>query len=82
MKPSPVRQKVLRREIEFVRIRRSIRFRAGNRGEFGRAREPAGAGAPAMGALARDIARMVTILKVLRHLVARLRHATAKCEVL
>jgi hypothetical protein len=81
-KPSTVRQKVWRREIEFARIGRSIRFRPGNRGELDRARDLAGAGAAVMEAVACDVARMVMILKVLRHLRARLRYATAKREVL
>ena len=59
-----------------------FRFRPETAEELDRARDRAGAGAAVMEALACDVARMVTSLKVLRHLRLRLRYATAKREVL
>lgn len=81
-KPSTARQKMLRREIEFVRIGGKHPVPAGNGGELDRARDRAGTGAAVMETVACDVARMVTILKVLRHLRSRPHHATAKRVVL
>ena len=50
----------------------------GNRGELDRAQYHAGAGAAVAEAVACDVARMVTIPKVLRHLRLWVRHAIAK----